>query len=110
MPAQVGDDAQLSQVLFALWGIYANRAEHRTAQELGAELLSLAQRLHNPTTLLVAHHTVGSTWYLLGELTQARDALEHALALEEHQPQARDTAITALVARVANYGYSAWTL
>ena len=87
-----------------------NRAEHRTARELGAELLTLAQRLHNPTTLLVAHHTVGSTWYWLGELTQARDSLEHALALEAHQPQARDAAATALVARVANYGYIAWTL
>ena len=36
---QVGDVAQLSRVLFALWGVYANRAEHRTARELGAELL-----------------------------------------------------------------------
>jgi class 3 adenylate cyclase/predicted ATPase len=107
---QVGDVAQLSRVLFALWGIYANRAEHRTARELGAELLTLAQRLHNPTTLLVAHHMMGSTWYWLGELTQARDSLEHALALEAHQPQARDAAATALVARVTNYGYTAWTL
>ena len=107
---QVGDVAQLSRVLFALWGIYANRAEHRTARDLGAELLTLAQRLHNPTTLLVAHHTVGSTLYWLGELTQARDSLEHALALEAHQPQVRDAAATALVARVANYGYTAWTL
>jgi predicted ATPase len=107
---QIGDVAQLSRVLFALWGIYANRAEHRTAQDLGAELLTLAQRLHNPTTLLVAYHTVGSTWYWLGELTQARDSLEHALALEAHQPQARHAAATALVARVTNYGYTAWTL
>jgi predicted ATPase len=107
---QVGDVAQLSRVLFALWAIYANRAEHRTAWELAAELLTLAQRLHNPTTLLVAHHTVGSTLYWLGELTQARDSLEHALALEAHQPQAHDAAATALVARVANYGYTAWTL
>ena len=60
---QVGDMVQLSRVLFALWAIYANRAEHRTARELGAELLTRAERLHNPTTLLVAHHTVGSTWY-----------------------------------------------
>ena len=107
---QVGDVAQLSRVLFALWGIYANRAEHRTARALGVELLTLAQSLHNPTTLLVAHHTVGSTLYWLGELTQARDSLEHALALEAHQPQARDATATALVARVTNYGYTAWTL
>ena len=107
---QVGDVAQLSRVLFALWGIYANRANHSTARELGAELLALALRLDNPTTLLVAHHAVGSTWYWLGELTQARGALEHALALEAHQPQVDDTATTALVARVANYGYTAWTL
>ena len=107
---QVGDVAQLSRVLFALWGVYANRADHSTARELGAELLTLAQRLHNPTTLLVAHHAVGSTWYWLGALTQARDALGHALALEAHQPQAGDAAATVRVARVANYGYTAWTL
>jgi hypothetical protein len=47
----VGDVAQLSWVLFALWVIYADRAEHRAAWDLGAELLTLAQRLHNPTTL-----------------------------------------------------------
>jgi predicted ATPase/class 3 adenylate cyclase len=107
---QAGDMAQLSRVLFALWAIYANRAEHRTAQTLGAELLALAQHLQNPTTLLVAHHTVGSTLYWLGELTQAWTSLKHALALEEHQSQTLDAAATALVARVANYGYTAWTL
>jgi len=107
---QVGDVAQLSRVLFALWGVYANRAEHMTARELGAELLALAQRLDNPTALLVAHHALGSTLYWLGELTPARDHLDHALALEAHQPQASGAVATALVARVANYGYTAWTL
>lgn len=43
---QVGDMVQLSRVLFALWTIYANRAEHRTARDFGAELQTLAQRLH----------------------------------------------------------------
>ena len=36
--------------------------------------------------------------------------MEHALALEAHQPQAGDAAATVRVARVANYGYTAWTL
>ena len=53
---------------------------------------------------------VGSTWYWLGELAQARHSLEHALALEAHQPQVRDAAATARVARVADFGYDAWTL
>jgi predicted ATPase len=36
--------------------------------------------------------------------------LEHALALEAHQPQGHDAVATARVARVANYGYTSWTL
>jgi predicted ATPase len=53
---------------------------------------------------------MGSTLYWLGELPPARDSLEQALALEAHQPQVRDDAAAARVARVANYGYTAWTL
>jgi hypothetical protein len=52
-----------STILFALWAIHVNHAEHRTARDLVAELLPLAQHLDNPTTLRVAHHAVGSTWY-----------------------------------------------
>src|SRR5262249_44805710 len=70
---QQGDDlSQLSRILFALWGVYGNRAEHWRARELGEQLLELAQRLHNPTSLLVAHHALGSTLYLLGELAPAQ--------------------------------------
>jgi predicted ATPase len=107
---QVGDMAQLSRVLFALWVVYANRAEHTPARELGEQLLDLAQRLSHPTSLLVAHHALGTTLFLLGELTPARHHLDHALALEADQPQAHGAAATAPVARVTNHGYAAWTL
>jgi hypothetical protein len=46
----------------------------------------------------------------LGELPQTRHSLEHTLALEAYQPQARDAVATALATRIANYGYTAWTL
>jgi predicted ATPase len=107
---QVGDVAQLSRVLFALWVVYTNRAEHTTARELGEELLDLAHRLSHPTSLLVAHHALGTTLFLQGELPLARNHLEHALALEADQPQAPGAAATAPVARVTNHVYAAWTL
>jgi len=108
---QQGDDlSQLSRILFALWGVYGNRAEHWRARELGEQLLELAQRLHNPTSLLVAHHALGSTLYLLGELAPAQAHLDHALAFEVHQPLSSGSAATAIVARVTNHAYVAWTL
>jgi adenylate cyclase len=107
---QVGDVAQLSRVLFALWVVYTNRAEHTTARELGEELLDLAQGLSHPTSLLVAHHALGTTLFLQGKLPLARNHLDHALALEADQPTAPGAAATAPVARVTNHVYAAWTL
>jgi predicted ATPase len=107
---QVGESAQLSRVLFALWGVYDSRGQHMTARALAEELLVLAQPVANPTARLVAHHALGSSLYWLGELGQARTHMDHALALEAQQPQASGTSTTALVARVGLYAYAAWTL
>ena len=61
----------------AVWtvGVLSNRAELQTARELGEQLLSLAQSVHDPALLLEAHHALGCTLYFLGELAAARDAL-----------------------------------
>ena len=45
---QVGDTPQLFPVLWGLAGVYVVRAENQAAQEMGEQLLSLAQRAARP--------------------------------------------------------------
>src|SRR5262249_32117350 len=82
---QVGKTPQLFPVLWGLWRFYLVRAEYQTARELAEQCLSLAQRVHDPALLLVAHYTLGATLYVLGELTLSRAHLEQGLALYEPQ-------------------------
>ena len=53
-------------VLYGLWRFYVNRAELRTAHELGAQILVLAQRGSDPGLLLEAHRVLGQTTFWLG--------------------------------------------
>jgi predicted ATPase len=80
------------------------------ARELGAQLLSLAQRAQDPALLVQAHLELGSTLYALGELGSARAHLEQGMALyhpqQYHSLAFRDTADPGVVCR----GYAASTL
>jgi class 3 adenylate cyclase/predicted ATPase len=85
---QIGATPQLGPVLHGLWGFYVTRAEHRTAYELGEQLLNLAKSQHDTTSLLEAHWTLGASLFHLGELPAARAHLEQSLALynlQEHR-------------------------
>jgi len=82
---QVGETPQLFPMLWGLWYFHNGRAEHQTAQELGEQLLSLAQHLQDSALLIVAHRALGNTFYHLGELTQARAHLEQGIALYDPQ-------------------------
>jgi predicted ATPase len=59
----VGDTAPLSSVLWGLWHWYVSRAELQTARELGEQLLSIAQSLHDSGLLLLAHCALEQTWF-----------------------------------------------
>jgi predicted ATPase len=52
---QVGDISQLFPVVWGLVRFYNTWAEYQTAQELGEQLLSMAQRQHDSAFLLVSH-------------------------------------------------------
>jgi predicted ATPase len=82
---QVGETPELFPVLWGLWRFYLVRAEYQTARELAEQCLSLAQGVHDPALLLVAHHALGGTLYHLGELTPGRAHLEQGLALYDRQ-------------------------
>ena len=72
-------------VLRGLQTFYLVRAEHKTARELGEQLLTLAQRVQDPVFLLGAHFALGQTLYNLGELASAQEHLEQGIALRDPQ-------------------------
>src|SRR5262249_23818945 len=82
---QVGETAQLFPVLFGLWVFYHVRGEHWTARGVGAQLLSLAQKVQNPALLLAAHTALGYTLYCVGEFISSREHLEPSFALYDPQ-------------------------
>ena len=55
-------------MLWGLWQFYLVRAEYQTARELGEQLLSLAQRIHDPALLVGGPLCAGDILYHLGEL------------------------------------------
>jgi predicted ATPase len=73
---QVGETPELVPVLFGLWRSYIGRSQLRTAREIGDTLLRLAQRVPDPAFAVIAHHTLGWTWFCLGELPAARQHAE----------------------------------
>jgi TOMM system kinase/cyclase fusion protein len=77
---QVGETPELVPALFGLWRFYGVRSQLRTARELGETLLRLAQRAHDPALTVLAHQTLGGTWFFLGALPAARMHLEEGIA------------------------------
>jgi predicted ATPase len=108
---QQGQDApQLFPVLYGLWLFYLVRAQLQTAQGLGEQLLSLAQRTQDVVLLLEAHRALGTSLFYAGELAPARMHLERALALydpqEHHTLAFRSGQDPGMVCR----GFAAWAL
>ena len=56
---QLGETPLLFWALLGLQVVYLARAELKTARELAEQLLSLAQNVHNPVSLVQAHNILG---------------------------------------------------
>jgi class 3 adenylate cyclase/predicted ATPase len=82
---QVGETPQRFPVLFGLWQCYALGAEWQMARAGGEQLLSLAQRQHDPGYLLEAHRALAFTLLWLGEFASARTHAEQGMALYDPQ-------------------------
>jgi predicted ATPase len=82
---RVGEPSQLFRVLWGFCHVHALRGEYQTRRALGEQLLSLAQRLHDPDLLLEAHHTLWTTLLAGGELAAARPHLEQGMKLYDPQ-------------------------
>ena len=78
---EVGETRHLFPVLFGLWTYYFVRAEHRVARELAEQLLVFAERRRERVPLLIAHRTLGTQMFHVGDLPRARAHLERAIAL-----------------------------
>jgi class 3 adenylate cyclase/predicted ATPase len=86
---RLGDTATLVQVVSGLTAHYAQRCELASYQEIGVDLLRLADREDDLGCRLVGHRTMGSAWHWLGDFSSSRQHLERALSLyvpEAHQP------------------------
>jgi predicted ATPase len=78
---QMGETPQLFPVLWGLWVFYFIRGELQTARALGEQLLSLAQRVHDPALLVGAHGALGETLYILGDFARAHAHAEQGIFL-----------------------------
>jgi len=83
---QIGDTPQLFPVLRGLVLYYQTQGQLQTAYQLGEQLLRLAQSQPEPAHLMLAHHMLGHTSFLRGELASART--HHTQALAIYNPQA----------------------
>ncbi len=69
------DTPLLYPVMHGLWNCYLVRADYRKAYELAGKLLMLSENQCDPVKLVTAHRAMGTSLFLLGELTQAQDHL-----------------------------------
>jgi predicted ATPase len=106
----VGDTPQFFPVLRGLWWFSLLRGELQTARELGEQLLSLAQRVHDPALLLEAHYALGNTLNYLGELAAAQASLVQGIALYDRQQHSAHTLLYSQDPGVACLSYAAQTL
>jgi predicted ATPase len=107
---QVGDTPQLAGVLRGLGMFYRSRGELQTARELGEQLLTLAQRQHDPESLTYAHWALGEAMFYLGEFIPARAHLDQALAVSAAPQNRSRPSLFGGAARVIALGETAWTL
>jgi predicted ATPase len=109
--AQVSETRQVFATLSGLYTFYQSQGALFTAQELGGQLVRLAQREAEPTHRLEAHVSLGLTLSFLGEYA-ARTHLEQGSALPEprRQPMLALCDRRIVVLEVARLAYAAPTL
>jgi predicted ATPase len=78
---RIGKTPQLFPVIYGLWGYWHARADFHTARELGEQLLALAQKVEDPTLLLIAHYALCNTLALSGEWGLSLMHIEQAIPL-----------------------------
>jgi predicted ATPase len=107
---QIGEAPELFPVLSGLFASYLVRAEHRTALQLGEQLLSLAERARDSGLLVQAHFALGNASFWLGELATAREQLDFAIALYDAERHRSHAFVYGTDPGVASLSYAAGAL
>ena len=78
----LGDGGTPTEQMTVLWGIYlihSNRAEHIAACDVAQQCLSLATQYNHPGMLALATRFVGQTLWMMGAFVDSRMHLERSL-------------------------------
>jgi predicted ATPase len=106
----VEETPQLVPVLRGLWEFYELQGALQTARELGEQLLTLGQHVHEVESLLVAHNVLGDTLVWLGEFAGARAHLEQGMALYNLQQHRSHAFLYGYDSGVHCLSFGAWAL
>jgi predicted ATPase/class 3 adenylate cyclase len=104
---EVGATVELFQALTGLSVFYMMRAELGVSHEIGLQVLDLAERLGNSTSLTTAHSRHAETLYWLGE---PQGVLEHTeKSIKHYQNAEREgrVAVTAINQAIASQAFRA---
>ena len=82
---QIGEPAELFQVLWGLWLYTAGGGRWASGRRLAEELLSLAERLGDRTLLLEANHALAPSTLLVGDPEATRRHGEQGMALYDRE-------------------------
>lgn len=104
----LGESGKAMQALFGLWGHHWMRAQHAEALALADRMLATAEALQTPVGLAVAHRSLGSTLFTLGDFERAREHLERAA--ESPAQASGDPLSFAVDPRIAARLMLAWAL
>ncbi len=107
---RLGETPQLFPALMGLWSFAVGRGEWKRSHQLAQRNLRLAESVQDPAQLARAWRGIGHGRFFLGELSEARDDLEKAIALcGRHHPQLDALSYTSNV-EVDARSALAWTL
>ena len=78
---QLPQSPRLAKAMYGQYVFYHVRAEFGASRGVAEEMLRLAEGQDDPVYRLMGHRTLGNVLVVLGELVEAREHLERALAL-----------------------------
>lgn len=82
----LGDARLMHPILVGLYFFHANKAELRTAERLGIELLALGDTRNDRVLQVDGHKTLLNARYKLGKFVQAQEHFEQGMRLYEEDP------------------------
>ncbi len=97
---QIGETPQLFPVLVGLSAFYNVRGDQTLAQELGEQLVRLADHAQDPTLLRAAHTQLAIALYYHGEVAAARPHFEQGL--RGHDPRQPSPSSLSCLSQLAN--------